>query len=184
MRAVIQAVFLGVIGGAIGGGVATANDGGNSGPPDVPVSSTDSPAAEDAKATLTALRTQPQVPTVRGGTLGIPSVFGSEGLQAILSKQAIGTAPSQPLPGKIDFDLFTRLGGLQLFDSFTVDILAESYKQDLAHVDLLTRPVLPHMLLTQLRDIGFRARWTTANNTQVSVIEQHARNAPNIGGTV
>jgi len=145
-------------------------------------SAADATNQEKADAATDALRTQPQVPTVRGGTLGIPSVPGTDSLQAIVSGQPASTGPaSAQLPDKIGFDVFARLGGLQLFDSFTIDILAESYKQSLPHVDLASRPVLPRMTLTELRDIGFRARWSTDRETKVSVIKRQAAEAPELG---
>lgn len=150
-----------------------------------PGSGSGSSAEVDAAATLAALQTQAQVPMVRGGSLGIPAVFDSEGLQATIRSQAAGTSTTdKALPGTIGFDLFTRLGGLQLFKHFTVDVIAESYKQSLPHVDLILRPVLPRMVVTEMRDIGFRARLSSSRETQVTVIKNNALQAAKDGTSV
>lgn len=156
-------------------------------PPSPKPTDTTSPDTQeaDAKATSAALQTQAQVPTVRGGTLGIPSSFSSEGLQAMVSSQAsTKSSDTQVLPGKIGFDLFTRLGGITLFDHFSVDILAESYKQDLPHVDLLTKPALPRMTLTEVRDVGFRARLSSSRDTKVTVIDNSVKQGGNVKANV
>jgi hypothetical protein len=143
--------------------------------------------AQKAEVTLDVLRTQPQVPTVRGGTLGVPAVLGTESLQATLSTQPASSGPStQQLPGKLGFDLFTRLGGLRLFDSLTVEILAESYHQGLPHADMTAFPVLPQMTLTEIRDVGFRAQWSAGRDSRISEIKTSAVEAAKtgIGGTV
>jgi hypothetical protein len=141
--------------------------------------------ANKVDAVVDAMRLQPQVATVRGGTLGIPAVLGTDGLQITVSGQPASTGPtSAALPDKPGFDMFARLGGLQLFNSLTIDLLAESYKQTLPHVDLTNRPVLPHMRLTEVRDVGFRARWSTDHRATISIIKRYASEAPRVGGTV
>ena len=187
MRAAVVAIVMG----AWSGSTAWADDppgAGGSGDSDVAVAAAAGSGAASLPATdvtLEVLRAQPQVPTVRGGTLGIPAVLGTESLQATLSTQpGASSTNTQQLPGKIGFDLFTRLGGLRLFDSFTVDILAESYKQALPHADLMVRPVVPQMTLTGIRDIGFRAQWSAGRDTKISEIKRSAATAAGNGESV
>ena len=49
-------------------------------------------AKEKSNAAVDALQTQPQVPAVRGGTLGIPSVPGTFTAQVVVSGQPASTA--------------------------------------------------------------------------------------------
>ncbi len=159
----------------IGGGVAHAAEPAGDG--------SGSASKEDADAAADAMKTQPQVPTVRGGSLGIPSALSANSAQIVVSGQPASSAASTAeLPAKIGFDLFSRIGGLQLFDTVKVDVIAESYKQSIPHVDLLVRPVLPRMALREIRDVGFRIGLFGARKTTVSMIKSEAAEESKAGG--
>lgn len=107
---------------------------------------------ETFKAADQAVATQTQVPTFRGGTLGVPAPALSSGLQVVAAAETDinGDTPR-------DFDLFTKLGGLSI-RNIDLDILAEKYRQDVPVIDLDAAQVSPRFDLTDFTAIGFRIR--------------------------
>ncbi len=108
----------------------------------------------DASATsaAAALASQMPVPALRNGTLGIPSVGGA-GVSALVNNQiAANTGVYRP-------DFFAQIGRLQLSDSWSIDILGETFSAPVPTV-ALTPPTdttpLPTLKLTSFQSIGFR----------------------------
>lgn len=118
-------------------------------------------AADDA--TARAAYSQPQVPTFRGGSLGMPSPAGAKVVQAATAAKFA----SEEVTGgsSVDFDLFTKIGGLELDDTIRVDIIGERYQQAIPQIIVGAPGALPRMVLTPITSAGLRVRYQSARRS-------------------
>lgn len=117
-----------------------------------PAAPADPEEAAARKAAAQAIASQPQVPTLRGGTLGIPAPVLAEGIQAMVASDV-----GNDTDAAHDFDFFAKLGGIGI-RGIELDIVAERYRQDIPRVELGAPGALPRMTLTDFASVGFRMR--------------------------
>jgi hypothetical protein len=115
-----------------------------------------SPPAGDP-GTGQALASQPLVPALRDGTLGIPSV-GAGGVSALINNQIAANS------GSYRADFFAQVGRLELSDSWDFDILGETFSTPIPTVAITppsARPPLVGLKLETFEAIGFRLSAST-----------------------
>lgn len=112
---------------------------------------------DHVEATEAAGSSQPQVPTFRGGSLGMPSLGAGEVAQAA----AVGKVASGEAGGgaAVDFNFFTKVGGLNLYDTIFADIIGESYDQAIPQAVVGMTGALPTMVPTTITSAGIRLKY-------------------------
>lgn len=104
-------------------------------------------------ARLKAITTLPQLTTLRGGTLGIPSSGVISGLQATIDARLLGDQERT--------DVFAQLGGIQIRERSSVDVFAEVLAQDVPRFLIDNDRVTKSMIVTQISAAGIRGRFRT-----------------------
>ncbi len=146
-------------------------------PPIDPATTAATKGAAQVEETKAAAYSQPQVPTFRGGSLGIPTLGGGEVAQAAaVGKVASGGGKSDggsKSGAAVDFNFFTKVGGLNLYDTIYADIIGESYDQAIPQVVLGAAGALPKMVTTTITSAGIRLKYRfTDRPVQVVRYEQ------------
>lgn len=116
--------------------------------------------ANAASKTATAGASQPQLPLFRGGSLGVPTPSGATSVQA----SGVGTLSQERSVGSAtaDVDFFTKVGGISLDETFTAEVVGESFKLDVPRVMVGAEGALPTITTTEVSSAGLRITYRPA----------------------